>query len=262
MTEMDYRFFIRSGWWGRVDPTAAIGGKFLKTLDALASIDPTFADWKISDVRNSSSLPLAAARPRIVSVIEDNVVRDDFDEPSPVYGYHAIARAGEFRDPRSVRLKVDAGSKYSGGTCLEFGEYDVAPDPAIVTYPMFKAALLAINAVWRPAWACAQCCRSGAIRVPIELGAAQGFMLKGAPQVPGDPTFPDSVFHIPWLAYFSAPLSAGLTVTPEILTERTSDGGLVMSASEDRLDPTNPEHVRRARILAETLIACTGYSSS
>jgi hypothetical protein len=32
-----------------------------------------------------------------------------------------------------------------------------------------------------------------------------------------------------------------------------------MSATTDRLDPTNPEHARRARILAETLIACSGY---
>jgi hypothetical protein len=30
-----------------------------------------------------------------------------------------------------------------------------------------------------------------------------------------------------------------------------------MTATGERLDPTNPDHVRRARILAETLIACT-----
>jgi hypothetical protein len=35
-----------------------------------------------------------------------------------------------------------------------------------------------------------------------------------------------------------------------------------MTATTERLDPTNPEHVRRARILAETMIACTGYRSS
>lgn len=54
-------------------------------------------------------------------------------------------------------------------------------------------------------------------------------------------------------------LTTGLKLAPEILTERTPDGGLLMSATTDRLDPTNPEHIRRARILAETLIACTGY---
>jgi hypothetical protein len=46
-------------------------------------------------------------------------------------------------------------------------------------------------------------------------------------------------------------------IAHEILTERMPDGGLLMSATTDRLDPMNPEHVRGARILAETLIACT-----
>jgi hypothetical protein len=34
-----------------------------------------------------------------------------------------------------------------------------------------------------------------------------------------------------------------------------------MTATEERLDPTNAEHLRRARILAETMIARTGLSS-
>jgi hypothetical protein len=35
-----------------------------------------------------------------------------------------------------------------------------------------------------------------------------------------------------------------------------------MIATEERLDPTNFEHLRRARILAETLIARTDHFSS
>jgi len=64
------------------------------------------------------------------------------------------------------------------------------------------------------------------------------------------------VFHIPWIAYLSLELAAGLKLAPQILTERTPDGGLLMSATTEPLDPTNPEHSRRARILAEALIAC------
>jgi hypothetical protein len=89
----------------------------------------------------------------------------------------------------------------------------------------------------------------------------QGYSLKRLPPLPSDPTFPYSVFHIPWIAYLSAPLAAGLELPPEIPTERTPDGGLLMIAAEERLDPTNPEHLRRARILAETMIARTGHSS-
>jgi len=84
--------------------------------------------------------------------------------------------------------------------------------------------------------------------------------LERLPLIPSEPTFPASVFHVPWFAYLSAPLAAGLDLPAEILTERTSDGGLLMIAAEERLDPANPEHLHRARILAETLIARTGYA--
>ena len=77
-------------------------------------------------------------------------------------------------------------------------------------------------------------------------------------RVPLDLTFPYSVFHIPWIAYLSAEYAAGVALPCDILTERTPDGGLLMSATTARLDPDNPEHVRRARIIAETMIARAG----
>jgi hypothetical protein len=79
------------------------------------------------------------------------------------------------------------------------------------------------------------------------------------PLFPGAALFRYSRFHIPWLAYLSAPLAANAILPAEILNERTSDGGLLMSATTERLDPTNPEHLRRARIIAETMIERTGY---
>jgi len=130
-----------------------------------------------------------------------------------------------------------------------------------VTYPLFKAALLAINAIWQAPWACAQAFRSGAVAVPMDFGGVQAKRIESVTQVPIDPTFPDTIFHIPWIAYLSAELASGVELTREILTERTRDGGLLMTATTERLDPTNPAHVRRARILAETLIACTDHKS-
>jgi hypothetical protein len=261
LMEPFYSYYIRSGWEERAEEPADIGARFLKTLDALGGIDPIFADWHVIDARNLSMFSLDAARSRIVSVIEDNIARDDFDEPAPVYGYRAHALSGEFRDSRSVSFNVHAGAKRECGTKLEFADWDVAPDPAIVTYTRFKAALLAINAIWQAPWACAQAFRSGNVAVPFDLGGVQAFRIDGVQSVPLDPTFPYSIFHIPWIAYLSAPLAAGVKLSPEILPERTPDGGLLMTATKERLDPNNPEHARRARMLAETLIKQTGYSS-
>jgi len=258
-----YTYFIRSRWRGGTEAPSDIGLKLLKTLDALSSIDPIFANWMVHDLRNLTSLSLEEARSCISSVVENNVERNDFDKPTPAYGYSISAAAGPFNDPRSVSLRLFAGGSLckENGPVLEFGGDDVAPDPGIVNYPLFKAALLAINAIWRAPWICAQAFRSGYNEVATDLGGALATRIESAPQVPTDPAFPDSIFHIPWIGYLSTELAVGLSLTPEILTERTADGGLLMSVTTERFDPTNRKHVRGSRILAEALIAATGEVS-
>jgi hypothetical protein len=256
-----YAYFIRSAWKERIETPAAIGVKFVNTLDALNDIDPIFAGWEVFDHRNRSSLSLSAARQRIAQLFERNVARSDFGNLSPDYGYSASAMAGEFKHPRSVTFRVNAGGRWDNRMELQFGEYDVLPDLSVITYPLFRKALLAINAIWCMPWLCAQTFRSGTVAVPMDFGGVQGSRIEGVVQVPSDPTFPRSIFHIPWIACLSAGLAVGVTPAREIFTERTADGGLLMSATMERLDPDIPEHARRARILAETLITQTGRSS-
>jgi Immunity protein 52 len=262
ISETRYYYFIRSGWKGRPQMPLDIGMKFVNTLDALSGIDPIFSDWQIADFHNESSFSLAFARSQIAAIIESNVARNDFGERYPDAGYDAVAMAGIFKDPRSVFFKIDAGGKYASNAELQIGDFihGVMPDLSVVTYPLFKAALLAINGIWRAPWACAQAIRSGTVAVPIDFGGVQATRIDGVVEAASDPSFPCSIFHIPWIAYLSERLADGITLAPEIRTERTHDGGLLMTATEERFDPANPEHLRRARILAKTLIARTGYS--
>jgi hypothetical protein len=65
-------------------------------------------------------------------------------------------------------------------------------------------------------------------------------------------------FHIPWIAYLSAPLASGVQLPAEIQSERTPDEGLLMTATEQRLDPANRAHLRRARVLADTMVRRAG----
>jgi hypothetical protein len=243
-----FDYSICSAPSGQAESSSTLGTRFLNSLDTLNRIDPTiFTNWEIMDFPASASIPLAAARPRIGAIVEANITRDDHGKPSPHYGYSCVAFTDNATKPRNVTLTIKAGGKDQGHISLETGSYRVAPDPSILTYRFFRAALLAINAIWSPPWSCAQAFRLGYYEVPL---------------VPGAPLFPYSRFHIPWIAYLSAPLAAGVDRAPEILSENTPSGGLLMTATKDRLDPTNPEHMRRARVLAETLIARTGYSSA
>jgi hypothetical protein len=262
MTLINHRYFVRGHWVGPADEVPAdIGAKFLQTLDALSDIDALFrawqftGPWQIPEEHRSSFVPLATARGRITEIVEAGVYTDDFNKPCPEYGHNVIATAGA-RGPQRVAF---AASTNRQSFDLRFGEHNLASDLSIVKYSLFKAALLAISAAWDAQWACAQAFRNDVVKVPIDFGpGVPAFRIDSAPQVPLDPTFPNSIFHVPWIVYLSAQHAAGLNLTPEILIERTSNGGVLMSATSDRLDPTNPEHVRRARILAETMITRTG----
>jgi hypothetical protein len=236
-----------------------LGPKFIATLDALTPIDPEiFAGWQVREVRKMKTIPLAAARPHIAEIIGRDVHHDDWG-PAPENGYSAVATTTAGARARRMRLSVDAWGRLGEGNVeLSAGGIMVPSDPAIVTYPLFRAALLAINEIWLPPWSFACARRLGTIAVPSGHG---GSTIESVPQVPSDPTFPDSIFFVPWIVYLAADSAAGLALPSEILTERTADGGLLMTATEERLDPDNPEHARRARILAETMIKQTGHSS-
>jgi len=242
-----FKYSIRAVANVPAESSSVLGAKFLDSLDTLSRIDPTiFTNWEIMDFPARGSLSLAAARPSIGAIVEANVTRNDDGQPSVYYGYSCVAFTDNAAKSRNVSLRIKAGGKAEGSIWLQTGSYKAAADPSILTFGFFKATLLAINAIWSPPWSCAQAFRLGYNDVPL---------------FPGAPLFPYSRFHIPWLAYLSAPLATGMQMPRDIQIETTADGGMLMIATEERLDPIKPEHLARARILAEILIARTGYSS-
>jgi hypothetical protein len=60
------------------------------------------------------------------------------------------------------------------------------------------------------------------------------------------------------MCYLSAERAAKVRAPAGIVTERTPDGGLLMIAAETRLDPQDPQHMKRSRALAELLIEHVG----
>jgi hypothetical protein len=203
MTPINYRYFVRGQWAGPADEKPAVtGAKFLQTLDSLSGIDPLFTGWQftgrwqIPEEQRFSYVPLADGRKRIVEIVESGVYMDDFNKPCPEYGHSVMAVAGA-RGPRHVALSASTSRQSFD---LSFGENNLASDLSIVTYPLFKGALLAISTVWDPRWAYAHACRRDAVMVPIDFGrGVPAFRVDSAPQVPLDPTFPKSVFHVPWI---------------------------------------------------------------
>ncbi|HTV26532.1 MAG TPA: hypothetical protein VMF32_01995 [Xanthobacteraceae bacterium] len=196
MNEITCDHSVRFGLAASPEAPKSIGAKFIETLDTLDRIGPTvFGDWQIMDFRARSAFPLAAARHRITSLIERNVSRDQLGNPEPVYGYTANAFTQPADKSRGVSLWIKASGIEKSQNFLKTGSWQVLPDPAIVTYPFFKAALFAISSIWLVPWACAQAFRSNTVKAPVHGG--RGYRLENLPMIPADPTFPESIIHIP-----------------------------------------------------------------
>ena len=238
-----FRFSIYYEVPRRGETPAVIGAKFLQTLDALSRIDPLLARWKVLDRPTLASVPLADARPRIATIIEDFVVLDDDGQPEPESGYSAVGVTDTAIPSRQVEFSVNAGGLVRDEMMLHVGGILHPTDPLMVEYNLFRGALLATSAIWQPTWACAAAIRRDYSKEPI---------------VPSAPLFPSSVFRIPWIAYLSSALAVGFPLPAEIRTERVPDGGLLLTVTDEPFDPTNPEHLRHARILAKSMIARAG----
>lgn len=234
---------ILSAWAGETRSPAEIGQTFLATLDALSNIDPSLTNWGFFDPQDEEGPGVALdaeLRSRFTPFVEANTKRDDWDRPDPDYGFSLIASnqgVSELGYGATV-FSVTAGCRWKNDSHFEVGGSGVPPDPSAITYRLYKPALLTIIAHWPAPWACAICSSWG----------------ERPAQASGDLSFPYSQYQMPWIGYLNAERAKGLAVPAVLQSERTPDGGLLMSAATERLDPANREHMARSKLLAEIMI--------
>lgn len=238
-----YNYGVSAQW--RIEPTApaVLGERFLQTLEAIAAAAPEAGVWKVLGMRTTKGLTIEEARRITAQWVEENVVEDEDDGPQPEQGYWLLGTTSPTDTPTSLELSATVGGKFGDSIEFQIGDDETPPPPTMITYPLFRTALLTIIALWPSVWA-------NAYAFEMDYDAASS--------APGVPPHPYSPYHMPWLSYLSAPLTDGLTLPDGIMSERTPDGGLLMIAAEERLDPTNPDHMRRSRQMAEIMIERAG----
>jgi len=201
-------------------------------------------NWMLLDRPDPKFVLLADATSNLTSFVEHNVWHDDSGEPSPESGYCMISKGSEVASdaggPDSIKISVTAGSKWRNSAEFEVGALNLPKDFNLITYPIYRGALEAIVSAWPCPWAIAY---TFCAQVP-----------------PVDAATSDrrSPFDVAWIGYLSAPLALGLTPPPEITVEPTPGGGMIVSAVKERIDPSNPEHMRRSRMLEAMMIEGVG----
>ena len=236
----DYSYSIYSSWRSRPETPEVIGQKFLRTLDALSQLDPALRSWIVADGLSDEGTPLDQARREIADIVEGGLRSGDDDIPDVRYGYAMFACNHNHTDPKLFGLSVYAGGEVENQTTLDTGGYNTPLDDSLIRYPLFKGALLAIIENWPAPWAKVQVFKSEQEHVPFGLGPAVEVRTKWEQR-------------LTWLGYLSAERAAGLTLPPDLHTELTPDGGLLMIAAEQRLDPANATQMKHANLITEIM---------
>ena len=240
MSTQIYSLFGR--WREDYAPSADIGARFLNTLDQLGPLGPAMNNWLLLDMstEEATAVPMAKARPRMAEWVLNNVVRDDDDEPAPRQGYALIAWGGEieseFGTSRSINVNVTAGSQWLNQASFEVGDTSRPPDRDLVTYAIYRGALETLASNWPLPWMEAYVFLPDLIP-PITKPRV-------SPPIP-----PREDLNLPWILYLSAPLAAGLKPPADLICDPTPGGGVILSVVRDRIDPENPDHIRRSRLL-------------
>jgi hypothetical protein len=223
-------------YWGpRAEEPEAIARKFLRSLAALATVNPVFGNWHVG---HEEGVPLASLSfDDVVQFIRDGSVdQNDPEDPRPPVhslGYNFFALNTLAGGPRAVTVSVHAGQSFSTAYYVNTADIEIpalcAENADLITLAVMKPALLALIEIWQPTWC------------GLRPAAIFDFQVKS---VPGRPWF-----GLTWVTYLS-PRFAPLVTPPEsVITESLPDGGLLMIATEDRFDVEDPAHMAAARAI-------------
>lgn len=241
------QFNIIGSWPSRATPPAEIGVRVLQSLHALSSISRLFQPWWFADHSLSleqlkdlldrgkideASLPVDAWRGKMTELVERNVARDDFDNPEPDAGYSVSAYNSLNESSKFASLTIRDGSVRGSSTLSFETASKMIPDPAIVSYSTFKAALVSLATIWQP---------DSARAYPHQLYECWR-------QIPWSRRY-----DLSWMVYLSAPLASRIKPPSDVCVEQMPDGGLLIVAAEETFNVDNPKHMAAARSIVASL---------
>jgi hypothetical protein len=223
---------IYASWGPRAETPEAIARRFLACVDRLNQIHPAYDNWIFR--LNDRPKNFDALRKDLAAAIATKVARAEDGDPTPIYGYRAsVINNMKAPGPRSLALRVNAGAWVTSGyfcnsAMIKTGD-NVVPDPAIIAYPAFKAALLAL------------------------VESFDATYCSAYPQQIMDFWDPARHLRLGWMSYVAPRFAPLITPPPTAIHERTAQGGLLMSATQETFRVDNPAHLAVAQDILKAL---------
>ena len=239
----EYRYSIEARWRVESVSPEELGQRFLAVLDATSGAAPEAGEWQLGKPPYLGEyLTIGEANSALSSWVEENVSAVE-GTPDPEDGYQLMALRMTVPTSKILSLIGIIGGRLGDTIRFEVGSAISASDLETVTYNLFRTTLLALVRHLPPVWAEATLFVRELPSPSLSKNTASNSL---------------SRYSRPWLGYICAPLAKGLVPPVGVPCERTTDGGLLMVAAEERLDPFNPVHMRRSQAIAATMVAQVG----
>jgi hypothetical protein len=212
-------------FWGRRETPEALAERFLNLLSRLSGIDPMFGHWIWMGLGVKEPIAFDEIRNRLPAAIEATVSRADDGDPTPIYGYGFGVINSRKRQPRSISVVARAGAWNVADNIINSAEVSTpwrgAADPAILTFQIFKAAVLALAESFGATWCSAY---------PADI---HRFWRHSVPPH----------YRLAWISYVGPRFAPLIAPPATALIECQPDGGLLMAATEETFVTSNPAHL-------------------
>ena len=216
-------FYVDAHWFAREETAASIARRLQKHLDTLSSLHDTLSKW---DVGFNEWHAYDTVRADLPTVISSNPSWNDDERPDVTEGYDVGAVTTDSRFSFTMTGRV--GRKFLAPDVNDMRlqtRLGVWPDMSVISYPLFRAIMLAMIACWEP-------------------------LLSSAAPTSLIPLMTDRWFPESWMTYIHPSLVHRVETSAIPIVEATPDGGLLLSATREILDPTTSEHLEGARRIA------------
>ena len=221
-------YWMMAKWGSREESPTAIAARFLRTIDALRTLNPLLDVWSWGDYHEIGETegqggvyPLDDIRPRMAAAVARNMDDAGEAEPDPDNGYVLMAQADRTAPGSLISLSGSVGARPEGRPGLGVTPFTnrmnfklgPEPDPSFLRYAFWREVMLLLAETWEATW------------------------VEAWPDDMMDHWGPKHAFRAVWMCYLSPHFASLVTPPPGIIAERRPNGGLFMAATDAMFAP-------------------------
>ncbi|MGD0633561.1 MAG: Imm52 family immunity protein [Beijerinckiaceae bacterium] len=209
-----------------------IATRFVKLLDSLGQIDPLMSKW-FSMMEGDSPTPLKPDVRMIETSLHYWANRKTEDGSEPFYTFGATTNGYEnVWRPDDLNIFLRAGTEQYNKIWFHTA-LEVAPNPHLVSFSLFKKILFATADAFDPKYSNAH---PGALD--------RNFMMSKRNKLP---------IFAGWMVLLPRELASQITPPPQAIQQTREDGSLFMAATDETFDVNNPEHLTVSKAMQDAI---------